>query len=623
MATNHIQNSGHVLIEADTNDSGSGDIFLKVRNALRARLTQAKAIFTVPIELPAAPTQDLEAATKKYVDDSVLDGGAILSKSAAEIAGLTPGQIGREFYDTTNKRWVRDFGSSVGFRHATANYNAFEIGIVPTASDSTTRAANNSAWTAWISSVPNGASIEFPEGVFYFNTKLTVNKMITIKGAGAGFNHLDVCTKIVVESGQTGFEFVNGASGSKVSNLSIMTRSGYSGVSTGDGVYSDVTVKLDNLYIGAFGRDGIFLNGFAPANSDFSVIDTVHCTLNKRDGIHLDGGGDTNVINVRSCNTYQNGRFGVYNTGSVNTYLGHHADGNGLLTAPASAITSGAITGSASPQTVTLSNVTSMAVGDLIKVNTGSNAEYVIITALPGSNQVTGVFTRSHLGGTAVVGLNIDYFENGSSNCYLNPYSESPGKFFLSDGSIYGYIQFGLFGAPEILTNVPGGINGNTVILQSGSWRNVRLRDFYTGTTPLEINLMSLSGWFYIQAGGLENLLSYDSTNRESIFTKLAYSGTLRSSGTPQTLTGAGAVNLTTDTTLLVTTGADALTLANGSEGQIKKVMMKTDGGDGTLTPTNRAGYSSIVFNDVGDTVTLQFQDGKWWIIGSYGVTIS
>ena len=36
--------------------------------------------------------------------------------------------------------------------------------------------------------------------------------------------------------------------------------------------------------------------------------------------------------------------------------------------------------------------------------------------------------------------------------------------------------------------------------------------------------------------------------------------------GTPQTLTGAGAVNLTTFSTLLVTTGANALTLAAGAE---------------------------------------------------------
>ena len=50
---------------------------------------------------------------------------------------------------------------------------------------------------------------------------------------------------------------------------------------------------------------------------------------------------------------------------------------------------------------------------------------------------------------------------------------------------------------------------------------------------------------------------------------------------------------------------------------------MKTDGGDGTLTPTNKEGFTTITFNDVGDTVTLIFLDGKWNILNSYGVTIA
>src|SRR5690349_14355821 len=57
-----------------------------------------------------------------------------------------------------------------------------------------------------------------------------------------------------------------------------------------------------------------------------------------------------------------------------------------------------------------------------------------------------------------------------------------------------------------------------------------------------------------------------------------------------QTLTGAGAVNTTQRSTLLVTTGANALTLGLGTEGQTKFIRMKTDGGDGTLTVTGGQG---------------------------------
>ncbi len=93
---------------------------------------------------------------------------------------------------------------------------------------------------------------------------------------------------------------------------------------------------------------------------------------------------------------------------------------------------------------------------------------------------------------------------------------------------------------------------------------------------------------------------------------------------TPQLLTGAGAVNLTTLVTELVTNAANALTLADGVNGQIKIIVMKTDGGDGTLTPTTKTGYSTIVFNDAGDGVGLVFVTTVGWLcFANFGATIS
>ena len=85
---------------------------------------------------------------------------------------------------------------------------------------------------------------------------------------------------------------------------------------------------------------------------------------------------------------------------------------------------------------------------------------------------------------------------------------------------------------------------------------------------------------------------------------------------TPQTLTGAGAVDITSIITHLVTTGADALTLADGAEGQRKFIVMKTDGGDGTLTPTNLGNGTTITFDDVGDCADLIFTNSAWHMIG-------
>jgi len=93
--------------------------------------------------------------------------------------------------------------------------------------------------------------------------------------------------------------------------------------------------------------------------------------------------------------------------------------------------------------------------------------------------------------------------------------------------------------------------------------------------------------------------------------------------GGVQSLSGAGAVNITTLVTEVTTTGANALTLADGAQGQLKIITMIADGGDGTLTPTNRAGYATITFNDVGDTATLVFANGKWAIASNNGCTVA
>lgn len=81
-----------------------------------------------------------------------------------------------------------------------------------------------------------------------------------------------------------------------------------------------------------------------------------------------------------------------------------------------------------------------------------------------------------------------------------------------------------------------------------------------------------------------------------------------------QALSGAGAVNITTFYTAWTTTGANAGTLADGAQkGQLKKIQMVADAGDGTLTPSNLSGGTTITFADVGDYALLMF-DGTNWV---------
>ena len=83
-----------------------------------------------------------------------------------------------------------------------------------------------------------------------------------------------------------------------------------------------------------------------------------------------------------------------------------------------------------------------------------------------------------------------------------------------------------------------------------------------------------------------------------------------------ETLTGAGAVLGSSGTTWVVTTGTDALTLSDGREGDQRNIIMKTDGGTGTLTPSNLGNGSTITFDDAGDSASLLFTNGNWYFMG-------
>jgi len=91
-----------------------------------------------------------------------------------------------------------------------------------------------------------------------------------------------------------------------------------------------------------------------------------------------------------------------------------------------------------------------------------------------------------------------------------------------------------------------------------------------------------------------------------------------------QSLSGAGAVNVTNAFTSLTTTGASqALTLADGSVGEVKVIVHAVDGGSAVLTPTTKIGFSTITFTAVGDSAMLIYTSAGWAIIGSKGVTIA
>ncbi len=85
-----------------------------------------------------------------------------------------------------------------------------------------------------------------------------------------------------------------------------------------------------------------------------------------------------------------------------------------------------------------------------------------------------------------------------------------------------------------------------------------------------------------------------------------------------QALSGVGAVDNTNLVTKLTSTGsAQALTLADGADGQTKLVIHDVDGGSAVLTPTTKSGFSTITFTNVGETATLRFTTTRGWVITS------
>ena len=71
------------------------------------------------------------------------------------------------------------------------------------------------------------------------------------------------------------------------------------------------------------------------------------------------------------------------------------------------------------------------------------------------------------------------------------------------------------------------------------------------------------------------------------------------------------------------TAGAHAGSMANGTNGQIKIITMITDGGNSVVTPAALAGYTTITFNDVGDSATLVFTNSMWVLLSHVGCTLA
>ena len=97
----------------------------------------------------------------------------------------------------------------------------------------------------------------------------------------------------------------------------------------------------------------------------------------------------------------------------------------------------------------------------------------------------------------------------------------------------------------------------------------------------------------------------------------------------PQALTAAtGVVSVTTAITTMATAAVSAYSLANGTPGQTKHIVMITDGGNAVITvatPGMPGTDTTLTFDTVGDACTLLFIDttSGWAVVGNNGVVVA
>ena len=88
-----------------------------------------------------------------------------------------------------------------------------------------------------------------------------------------------------------------------------------------------------------------------------------------------------------------------------------------------------------------------------------------------------------------------------------------------------------------------------------------------------------------------------------------------------------GVISLATTATYIDSSGVGSGTLAAGSTGQIKTIMISVGGSSYTLTVNNAgwktSGNGTITFTAIGQAVTLQYINSKWYCIGNNAGTFS
>jgi hypothetical protein len=241
-----------------------------------------------------------------------------------------------------------------------------------------------------------------------------------------------------------------------------------------------------------------------------------------------------------------------------------------------------------------------------LPLNTGvPDGTQVLIT----STQTITAFTLALNGASAIFG-NVSTLTAGAAVCY---------RFYQATNSWYNIVNetTGFNAAIQTFLNSPSSANLRAAVTDETGTGALVFANTPTLVTPILGTPTS---------GTLTSCTGLPLTTGVTGALPVANGGT-GASATVQALSGPGAVNITSLATAFTSTATgNALTLADGAQGQLKTIIYVAEaaGGDtGVLTPANLGSATTITFNAVGDSVTLQFAGTDWWVVGFRGAVVA
>ena len=383
-----------------------------------------------------------------------------------------------------------------------------------------------------------------------------------------------------------------------------------SGSGTIGGVFNGAgSGSTNNVSIGTSGGGAVFVQGY---NAAFNTGQTL--------GLNT-AGGAVNVGTASTVTTINGTTAGASNAGAL-VVAGGISAGN---TGSAASYFGGAVTigGSANlsiqsgaglfldggSNTYIVENV-----ADSVQVKAGGLTALTATSALTtvnGNLTVSGTGTSTFAGDVSVTRtggareVRIATTTSGAAGFYAQGYSSATTITGTAGGELVLYNQDSTANTFGAVTNLDAA--GNTTS---------RIRFINESDAN---NTGSIAFATRPSGGSLTDALTLASTGAAT------FAGAVTTSST--TLSGAGAIPITTSLVKFTSTGvADALTLANGVDGQRLTIVHDVKGtlGTGVLTPTTKTGFSTVTFTNAGDTVSLVYVTTRGWMVtGSYLATIA